>query len=173
MKVVEFFFDTNMMLSYKVKLPDDTCLIVNKILLHTDTNSDVGIVPTTREQVEAESSYMQKGTGHEMLQLEILTSTEEEFMHWHHHLMHLSLNFMMHLSEMEILPHHFHKIKRILKCEHVCIWSSMSQIMKTQRSEIWKYYQSNGSGPEQWSACGSDCVCSTWSNPTNFWQINI
>ena len=46
---------------------------------------------------------------------EILSKDEEEFMHWHHCLNHLSATNMLHLAKADIIPNKFLKLNKILK----------------------------------------------------------
>ena len=109
-------FNKDMQPRFKVKLPDGRVKNATVEQLRRIDEPDVGIVPQTPSQLAADADLMSKDALKAVLCPEVLSKDEEDFMHWHHRLNHLSATNMLRLAKAGILPKTFLKLNKIPKC---------------------------------------------------------
>ena len=114
-KVLELVYDKNMFLSYKIERSDGRVELLQPSTLRLHGTTDIGVVPKTREQIQMELDQNNANLDI-FLCPNVLTVTEEEYIHWHHRLMHLPHKYMVRLVEQGFLPKSFSKMDRVPKC---------------------------------------------------------
>ena len=75
---------------FKVKLPDGRVENATMEQLQHIDEPDVGIVPQTPSQLAADAELISKDALKALLCPEVMSKDEEDFLHWHHWLNHLS-----------------------------------------------------------------------------------
>jgi hypothetical protein len=115
-RITNLKYSEQMRPSYQVELEDNTSIEAGEDVIQHVNESNIGIVPRTARHVEHESKTLSKEDIDSIICPETLTKTEEEFMHWHHRLMHLSERHMIRLSKLGILNRKFATMSRIPKC---------------------------------------------------------
>ncbi len=114
--ILDVTYDEHMLPSYNVKLTGGDTVQVFGDAIKRHHEPDIGVIPQTKDQLAIDATHLSSEDLECVLCPEILTSDEEEFMHWHHRLHHLPAKHMLRLAKADILPKKFLKLKRIPKC---------------------------------------------------------
>ena len=88
--VCEAEVDKNMHQQLGIKLADGTVRKVGAEVLRCAPEVDIGIVPRTPDPLAADTNRMSTDALRQFLCPKVLTNDEEEFIHWHNRLGHMS-----------------------------------------------------------------------------------